>query len=147
MVGGVVLTYGFIARELIATAEYIVGKIEGIAAVSIRFNMDALRERIMISQAIHQVDQGEGVLIMTDFSGGISYNRAFSFLKTDEVEVITGVNLPMILTFWNMRESRKMIELAKDLQLSGTRSIAVARNLMEERAAVPTAVMDVSKNV
>ena len=109
--------------------------------------MDALRERIMISQAIHQVDQGEGVLIMTDFSGGISYNRAFSFLKTDEVEVITGVNLPMILTFWNMRESRKMIELAKDLQLSGTRSIAVARNLMEERAAVPTAVMDVSKNV
>jgi PTS system mannose-specific IIA component len=101
----------------------------------------------MIWRAVKEGDQGEGVLIMTDFSGGISYNMAFSFLKTDKVEVITGVNLPMILTFWNKRESRKMIELARDLQLSGTRSIAVARDLMEEKAAIPAAFMDVSKNV
>jgi mannose PTS system EIIA component len=135
MVGAVIVTHTFIGRELIATAEYLVGKIEGLTAVSIGLDLDAVKARRIISQAIHEVDQGEGVLIMTDLFGGTPANLAFSFLEGDRIEVITGVNLPMILTFWNRRESGKMLDLASDIQLSGTRSIAVARDLMGEKVA------------
>jgi PTS system mannose-specific IIA component len=131
MVGAVILTHTFIARELIATAEYIVGKIEGIVAVSIDFKMDAIEARKIISTAIKQVDQGQGVLVLTDLFGGSPSNMVFSFLDRDRIEVITGVNLPMILTFWNRRKEMGLRELAKSIQLSGTRSIARAKDLLE----------------
>ncbi len=134
MVGAVIVAHSYIAKELIATAEYIIGKIEGIAAVSVNCKMDAFEGRKIISEAIKQVDQGEGVLILTDLFGGSPSNIAFSFLNKDKIEVITGVNLPMILTFWNKREGNSLIELAKHLQLSGRRNIVVAKNLMETKS-------------
>ncbi len=70
---------------------------------------------------------------MTDLFGGSPSNIAFSFLNREKVEVITGVNLPMILTFWNKRKDMGLMELAKTLQLSGRRNIVVARNLMEAK--------------
>ena len=131
MVGVVIVAHSFIGKELIATAEYVVGKMEDIYAVSIDCQMSALEARKIISEAIKKVDQGEGVLILTDLFGGSPSNIAFSFLNREKVEVITGVNFPMILTFWNKRKDMGLMELAKTLQLSGRRNIVVARNLME----------------
>jgi PTS system mannose-specific IIA component len=149
MVGVVIVTHSFIAKELVATGEYILGKMEGIASVSIDCKMDVLGARKIISDAMKQVDQGDGVLILTDLFGGSPSNIAFSFLNQEKVEVITGVNLPMILTFWNKREGRSLMELAKSLQLSGRRNIAVAKNLMEIKVAfgkTPTKGRRISEN-
>ncbi len=133
MVGAVIIAHSFIGKELIETAEYIVGKIEGIMAISIDFKMNAFEVRKVISEAMKQIDQGDGVLILTDLFGGSPANIAFSFLNKDKVEVITGVNLPMILTFWNKRKGRSLSELAKLVRLSGIRNIVVAKELMGEK--------------
>jgi PTS system mannose-specific IIA component len=133
VVGTVIIAHSFIGKELIATAEYLVGPMNGIAAVSIDCKMEAFEARQIISEAINQVDQGDGVLILTDLFGGSPSNLAFSFLNKEEVEVITGVNLPMILTFWNRRENMGLMGLAKTVQLSGMRSIVMAKNLLETK--------------
>jgi len=136
MVGAVIVAHSFIGKELIATAEYIVGEIEGITAVSIDCETNAFEARRIISEAIKQVDQGDGILILTDLFGGSPSNIAFSFLNRERVEVITGVNLPMILTFWNKREVKSLMDLAKYVRLSGTRSIVRARVLTETKDAI-----------
>jgi PTS system mannose-specific IIA component len=133
MVGALIVAHSHIGKELIAAAEYIVGKMEGIVAVSIDFRMNAFEARKIISEAIKQVDQGDGVLILTDLFGGSPSNIAFSFLNRKKIEVITGINLPMILNFWSKRGNMGLMELAKSLQLSGRRNIVVAKNLMETK--------------
>jgi PTS system mannose-specific IIA component len=135
MVGAVIIAHSSMGKQLIATAEYVVGKIEGIAAVSISCGTNAFEARRTISQAMKQVDQGDGVLLLTDLFGGSPCNIAFSFLNNEKVEVVTGVNLPMILTFWNKRTNAALEELAKYVQQSGTRGIARARDLLEVKGA------------
>ena len=78
------------------------------------------------------MDKGEGVLILTDLFGGSPSNLAFSFLYQEKIEVITGVNLPMVITFWNYRKGRDVAELAACVKLSGRRNILVARYLKEK---------------
>ena len=131
MVGAVIIAHTFIGKELITTAEYIVGRIEGITAVSIDYGTNAFEARMRISEAIKKVDQGDGIFLMTDLFGGSPSNIAFSFLNNEKNEVVTGVNLPMILTFWNKRLGGNLSELAKSVQLSGIRSIARAKDLLE----------------
>ena len=135
MVGAVIIAHSFIGKELIVTAEHIVGKTEGIVAVSIDSEMNAFEARKTISEAIKQIDQGDGILIFTDLFGGSPSNIAFSFLNKEKTEVITGVNLPMILTFWNKKENESLAELAKLVQLSGIRNIVMAKDLMEGKGA------------
>jgi PTS system mannose-specific IIA component len=130
MVGAVIIAHSFIGKELIETAEYLIGKIEEIIAISINIKMNAFEVRKVISEAMKQIDQGDGVLIFTDLFVGSPATIAFSFLNKEKVEVITGVNLPMILTYWNKREGRSLSELAKLVRLSGVRNIVVARELM-----------------
>ncbi len=136
MVGAVIIAHTSMGRELIAAAEYLVGKIEGISSVSIDCETNAFDARKAISQAMKQVDQGDGVLLLTDLFGGSPCNIAFSFLNNENVEVVTGVNLPMILTFWNKRANATLQETAKHIQLSGTRGIRRARDLMEGKGGV-----------
>jgi PTS system mannose-specific IIA component len=133
VVGAVIIAHSFIGKELIATAEYFVGPMNGIAAVSINCKMEAFEARQIISETMKQVDQGDGVLMLTDLFGGSPSNLAFSFLNKEKVEVITGINLPMILTFWNKRESMGLRELAKNVQLSGRRSIVRAKDLLDTK--------------
>ena len=128
-----IIAHSFIGKELIATAEYFVGPMNGIAAVSINCKMEAFEARQIISETMKQVDQGDGVLMLTDLFGGSPSNLAFSFLNKEKVEVITGMNLPMILTFWNKRESMGLRELAKNVQLSGRRSIVRAKDLLDTK--------------
>jgi len=133
MVGAVIIAHSFMGKELIATAEYIVGKIEGITAISIDGETNAFEARNRISDAINQVSQGDGVLLLTDLFGGSPSNIAFSFLNSEKIDVVTGVNLPMILTFWNKREGKGLSDLAKLIQCSGIRNIVIARKLLKER--------------
>jgi len=135
MIGAVIIAHSFVGKELIATAEYIVGKIEGITAVSIDVETNAFEARKRISDAIKQVSRGDGVLLLTDLFGGSPSNIAFSFLNSEKIDVVTGVNLPMILTFWNKREDKSLSDLAKLIQRSGIRNIVIARDLLEERGA------------
>lgn len=135
MVGAVIVAHCAIGRELIATAEYLVGKIEGIAAVSIDCKTNASESRTLISKAVTRVDQGDGVILLTDLFGGSPSNIAFSFLNDEKTDVITGVNLPMILTYWSKRESMSLMELVKTDRRSGTRGILRARDLTEKKGA------------
>jgi PTS system mannose-specific IIA component len=132
MVGAVVLTHSFVARELIAMAEYLLGKMAGIVAVSLDGRSNAIQARKIISEAIQSVDEGEGVLILADLFGGSPSNLAFSLLDQAKIEVITGVNLSMVLTFWKYRKGRDLVELSACVKLSGRRNILVARTLKEE---------------
>jgi len=136
MVGVVIVAHSFMGKELIATAEYIVGKMEGIIAVSIDCQANAFEVRRTISEAIKQVNQGDGILLLTDLFGGSPSSIAFSFLNKEKTEVVTGVNLPMILTFWNKREVESLMDLAKSLQLSGKRSIVRVKVLTKTTNAM-----------
>lgn len=135
MVGAIVLTHSSISRELITTAEYLLGRMEGIVAVSLDGKRGDPKTRKKIAQAIQSVDEGEGVLILTDLLGGSPSNLAFSFLNREKIEVITGVNLPMVLTFWSYRKGKDLIELAACIKLSGRRNILVAKHLKQREVA------------
>ena len=135
MIGAVIVTHSRIGERLIETAEFLVGKMEGIIAVSVDLETNVFEARRRIAEAVKQVDRGDGVLILTDLFGGSPSNIALSFLNPEGIDVITGVNLPMVITFRNKREGRSLLELAKSIQLSGVRSIARARDLMETKGA------------
>lgn len=131
MIGAIIITHASMGKELIAAAEYLVGKIGGIEAISMDSQLNAFETRKKIIRAMEKVDQGEGLLLLTDFSEGSAANIAYSFLIQGKVEVITGVNLPMVLTFWNKRETHTLREVVKAVHLSGLRSISRAKALME----------------
>ncbi len=135
MVGAVIVTHSRIGERLIETAEFMVGRMDGIIAVSVDLETNVFEARRRIAEAVKQVDRGDGVLILTDLFGGSPSNIALSFLNPEGIDVITGVNLPMIITFRNKREGRSLLELAKSIQLSGVRSIARARDLMQKKGA------------
>src|SRR5678816_1917552 len=97
MIGVVVVTHGQLATELVNAAEAIVGELPRFAAVSIGWHQDTEDARQEIGEAITRVQQGDGVLILTDMFGGTPSNLAMTFLGEGNVEVITGVNLPMLI--------------------------------------------------
>ena len=125
MVGLLVVAHAGLARELLAAAEMIVGPIEKSEAVGIGSgdSVDKIRECVQV--AIEKVAE-DGVIIMTDMFGGTPSNMSISFLKEDEVEVLTGVNLPMVIKFASERCRLGVAELAAALKKCGLESISVA---------------------
>jgi mannose PTS system EIIA component len=122
MIGVVVATHGKLAEEMIRTAEAVVGPLEQVAAVSVVATSPDMRGDL--KEAIQRVDQGEGVLLLTDLLGGSPTNLCVSFLTERKVEVVTGVNLPMLLKLPGLRASGKPIaQIAHDLAEAGQRSI------------------------
>src|SRR6201993_3744222 len=99
MIGGLIVTHGRLAIELLNAAEMIVGESHHLAAVSIGWHDDVDIARGMIEKAIERVKSPDGVLILTDMFGGTPTNIASTFLDYGKVEVITGVNLPMLIKF------------------------------------------------
>src|SRR6185369_5672603 len=95
-VGGVIVSHGHLANELLAAAETIVGVVSHITAVSIGWHDDVDAARSEVDRAIKRVNQGAGVLLMTDMFGGTPTNIAAMFLKDGSIDVVTGVNLPMV---------------------------------------------------
>jgi mannose PTS system EIIA component len=122
MIGVVIATHGKLAEEMIRTAEAVVGPLEQVAAVSVVATSPDMRGDL--KEAIQHVDQGEGVLLLTDLLGGSPTNLCVSFLTERKVEVVTGINLPMLLKLSGLRASGKPIaQIAHDLAEAGQRSI------------------------
>ncbi|MFN2446150.1 MAG: PTS sugar transporter subunit IIA [Vicinamibacterales bacterium] len=131
MIGVVVVTHGQLATELVNAAETIVGDLPTFTAVSIGWHEDVQDAREDIATAIARVQGSEGVLIMTDMFGGTPSNLGITFLESNRVEVVTGVNLPMLIKAANFRERTSLTEMARTLREHGRNAIWVASELLE----------------
>lgn len=123
--GVLVVTHGGLAFELVRALERIVGKVEGLKALTIGWDDDLPVARRAVEEAIAEVDPGGGVLIMTDMFGGTATNVTLAFLR-EGIEIVTGVNLPMLIKFANIRDSCGLREAAVRIKEQGQRSIAIA---------------------
>ena len=130
MIGVVVVTHGQLATELVNAAETIVGDQPRFAAVSIGWHDAVELAREEIAQAIARVDSGSGVIVLTDMFGGTPSNLAITFLSEGRVEVITGVNLPMLLKLAGTREVTDLRDLARRIREDGRTGIWVASDLL-----------------
>jgi PTS system mannose-specific IIA component len=130
MIGVVVVTHGQLASELLNAAETIAGDLPRFAAVSIGWHEDTEDARGEIEQAIARVEQGAGVLILTDMFGGTPSNLAMTFLAQGKVEVITGVNLPMLIKLVNLPDQADLLAVARDMREHGRHAIWVASDLL-----------------
>jgi PTS system mannose-specific IIA component len=135
MIGVVVVTHGQLATELLNAAETIVGDLPRFAAVSIGWHDDTEDARGEIEQAIARVEEGAGVLILTDMFGGTASNLAMSFLSPGKVEVITGVNLPMLIKLANLPEQSDLLVAAREMREHGRNAIWVASDLLRGEKA------------
>jgi PTS system mannose-specific IIA component len=130
-IGGVVVSHGQLATELLSAAETVVGPVEHILAVSIGWHDDVDMARDEIERAIKQADQGRGVVVLTDMFGGTPTNISAMFLKEGEVEIVTGVNLPMIIKFATTDRGAALNDLARELEEQGKQSIYRTSALLE----------------
>ena len=130
MIGVVVVTHGQLATELVNAAEMIVGDLPQFTAVSIGWHDDVNDARGDIAQAIERVRGEEGVLLLTDMFGGTPSNLGMTFLEKDRVEVITGVNLPMLIKLASLRRSSDLLAVAKEMREHGRNAIWVASDLL-----------------
>lgn len=130
MVGVVVVTHGQLATELVNAAETIVGDLPRFAAVSIGWHDAVELAREEIAQAVARVDSGTGVIVLTDMFGGTPSNLAITFLAEGRVEVVTGVNLPMLLKLASTREVADFREVARHIREDGRTGIWVASDLL-----------------
>ncbi len=134
MRGLLVVTHGRFAEELVDAARRIVGDLEGVEAVCIGWEDDVDRAREMIEQGIRKLDSEQGVLILTDMFGGTPTNIALSLLEPGQVEIVTGVNLPMLIKFTNIRSRLDLHATAARIAEQGRSSIHVATEILESRA-------------
>jgi PTS system mannose-specific IIA component len=134
MIGVVVVTHGQLATELLNAAETIVGDLPRFAAVSIGWHEDTEDARAEIGEAIARVKQDGGVLILTDMFGGTPSNLAMTFLSGD-VEVITGVNLPMLIKLAGMTPVTDLLTVAREMREHGRNAIWVASDLLRGEKA------------
>lgn len=134
MVGLVVATHGRLAEELLHTAELIVGRLEQSEAVSVGADASVDEARARLAEAMKRVDSGDGVLVLTDMFGGTPANLALTFLG-DQVEVVSGVNLPMILKLSTARgEDLSLQAVAALVTAHGQKNITLASELLRTRA-------------
>ncbi|HSE98140.1 MAG TPA: PTS sugar transporter subunit IIA [Blastocatellia bacterium] len=130
MVGGVIVTHGQLANELVSAAEMIVGEIRHITAVSIGWHDDVDVAREEIERAIQRVDTGNGVLLLTDMFGGTPTNIAASILGQAPVEIVTGVNLPMVIKLATQGGSEQLADLARRVRDEGQQQIHLASDIL-----------------
>jgi len=134
MVGLVVATHGKLAEELLRTAEGVCGSLEQCRAVSVGASVAIDEARGQLAEAIRAVDSGDGVLVLTDMFGGSPANLALTFLD-EKIEVVTGVNLPMLVKLSTCRsEGTTLRETAQLLAGYGQKNITLASELLRTRA-------------
>ena len=132
MIGIVIVTHRSLADALIDAAEFIIGgKIEAVTPVSIDIseNVDVLRNKIL--KGMKQVKSSEGVLILTDMFGGTPSNLSYTFLKEGQVEVLSGVNLPILIKAIDSRKDSELTQLAECLEAYGKKSISMASSILK----------------
>ena len=130
MIGVVVVTHGQLAIELVNAAEMIVGDLPQFTAVSIGWHDDVNDAREDIAEAIERVRGNAGVLVLTDMFGGTPSNLGITFLEVDQIEVITGVNLPMLIKLASLTKSSNLLAVAREMREHGRNAIWVASDLL-----------------
>jgi PTS system mannose-specific IIA component len=132
MIGIVIVTHSKLGEALIEAAAFILGrKPEATVAVSVDLNENAEKLRKQIEKAIKQVRQEQGVLILTDMFGGTPSNLSYSFLEDGKIEVISGVNLPILIKASSARQDKDLADLAVTLETFGKRSISLASGILK----------------
>ncbi|NVM22552.1 MAG: PTS fructose transporter subunit IIA [Desulfobacterales bacterium] len=132
MIGIVIATHSGLGQALIEAAESILeGPLESVTAVSVDLSHSAEQLRKKIAHGIKAVDQGDGVLILTDMFGGTPSNLSLSFLEDDRIDVLTGVNLPVLIRAAKMRKGGNLREIAERVQAYGKRSISLASEVLK----------------
>ena len=132
MVGLLIISHCDLGAEMLSAAELIVGRLEAADAISITQTTDSEEVLKAISKKIESLDSGKGVLVLTDMFGGTPSNLSLSFLKEERVEVLTGVNLPMVVAVTQDRDKMTLSELGERAQEAGKRSIALAGKLLKQ---------------
>jgi PTS system mannose-specific IIA component len=132
-VGVVVVTHGQLAVELVNAAEAIVGDMDHVEAVSIGWHDDVEHARQMIGDAIARAATARGTLVLTDMFGGTPSNLAVTFLAPDRVEVVTGVNLPMLLKLATLGTPGSLRDVARVVHENGQNAVWVASELLEKK--------------
>lgn len=133
MIGVIVMTHGNLGKELIRAAELIKGEMKGVLPVSVDATKGVEDLKKEITTALRKADSGEGVLILTDLFGGTPSNISLSFLKKNKVEVVTGVNLPMLLKVPNARDEMKLSEFADTIAEYGKKNIYLASAILNRK--------------
>ncbi len=132
MIGMVLVTHGRLAEELIAALEHVVGPQERVKAVCIGPDDDMERRRQDIMDSVAAVSEGDGAVVLTDMFGGTPSNLAISIMDKTHVEVIAGVNLPMLIKLASVRESETLGEAVISAQEAGRKYINVASKLLAQ---------------
>ena len=132
MIGLLIVTHSNLGREILNAAEFIVGRVEAADSVSITETTDSESIHKMIQEKVQALDNGQGVLILTDMFGGTPSNISLSFLKEEMIEVLTGVNLPMVLAIARNRSEMKLGKVAKTAEEAGRMSISLASKLLTD---------------
>ncbi len=132
MIGVLVVTHGRLAEELVTATKKIIEEDFKMHAVSIDWNDDVDEARKLVKQGIQRVDDGKGVLILTDMFGGTPTNISLSFLKKGKLEIVTGVNLPMLIKYTALKNCENLEELAIKLREQGKKSIYVATEVLKK---------------
>lgn len=135
MIGMILVTHGRLAEEFVHAMEHVVGPQDGVATVCIGPNDDMEQRRKEIANAITEVDAGKGVVILTDLFGGTPSNLAISLLDAGHVEVIAGINLPMLIRLSGARKSMDVHDAVEAAQHAGRNYITVASEFLEQGAA------------
>ena len=134
MIGGVIVSHGKLAEELLNAVMIILGEAPNIEAISIGWYDDVEESKKKISQSIKKVDQKNGVIIFTDMFGGTPSNLSFSFLAENKVEIITGVNMPMLIKFVSLQRNNNLKEVAKKVAEQGKKNIHLVSSLLNSRS-------------
>ncbi|MGA1875536.1 MAG: PTS sugar transporter subunit IIA [bacterium] len=133
IVGVVIVAHGNLAEALLTSSESIVGPLEKVKAVSIDSRNGVDRAMQNIREAIEEVDAGAGVLILTDMFGGSPSNLSLSFLSEKHIEVVTGVNLPMLLKLSSYRQGHRLEEIKEVMCRYGREKIIAASDLLNKQ--------------
>jgi PTS system mannose-specific IIA component len=132
MIGIVIVTHSQLGEALIEASEFILGsRPESVRAVSIDINESAEKLRKKIADSLKDVDNKQGVILLTDMFGGTPSNLSYSFLEEGRIEVLSGVNLPMVVKAVNSREKMSLTEMAEALESYGKKSISLASGLLK----------------
>jgi PTS system mannose-specific IIA component len=136
MIGVLVITHGNLGCELIQAAELIKGRLDGVLAISVDPIKGVEELKKEITAGIKKVDRGKGVLILTDLFGGTPSNISLSFLKEGKLEVVTGVNLPMLLKLSEIREKENLPDFAYLIKDYGRRNISLASEILNKKVSI-----------
>lgn len=140
MIGKLIVTHGGLARELLAAAQIISGRLSAFEAISLDWGDGFDDARTKVRTAIERLDEGQGVLILTDMFGGTPCNIAMTFLQPGRIEVLTGVNLPMVLRLaCQAGEDGNVEELARAIQAKAQKSLCLGSDMVQPRKCDNTA--------